>query len=212
MKFRVTVSFKLPKEIEKKIASNFYNSKLQLDVDREVTKGEIINLLAAGRSPVASVGRLVKYSETYRQQILGKIKFYTNKKTGGTFPVLPPGTVKKDKNGVEYTPLVRGKVKREKFSPGLGVGKAITPVNLKLTGEMQSYLTTSKGIDSIKIGIRASAPQFVKEKAEWNNLGTDKMPARRFIPIADNNETFTVSVMRKLKNLFARRLAEVLSK
>ena len=102
--------------------------------------------------------------------------------------------------------------------PGKGKGrlKPSRPVSLFLTGEMQSWLRTiKKAGNSLLVGIKKSAPPFVKIKAEANNLGTTRngvgaVPRRRFIP--QNGEQWNVTVIRKIKDLFAKRTKELLNK
>jgi hypothetical protein len=86
------------------------------------------------------------------------------------------------------------------------------PVNLTLTGKMlKAYKTKKESNTSIRIGIVGTlVTQFVKDKAKGNNEGLRGIPARRFIPIG--KESFTISVMRKLKDLFARRLNDIVKK
>ena len=90
------------------------------------------------------------------------------------------------------------------------------PVNLNLSGEMLSYYV-ARAINglTLRIGI-LNAPEDVKVRAQANNEGTGTkdgesgIAARRFIPLKD--ETFKISVLRKLKNLYAKRIRDLLSK
>lgn len=91
------------------------------------------------------------------------------------------------------------------------------PVNLFLTGEMQSWLqAVKKSGTQITVGIAKVAPKFVKIKAQANNLGTvtkdgtGAVPRRRFIP--QKGEQWNVTIIRKIKNLFAKRVQAVLNK
>jgi len=96
--------------------------------------------------------------------------------------------------------------------PGKGKSrqKPSRPVNLFLTGELMSWFYTVKASgSSLNVGIPANATKFVKIKAEANNLGTDVIPRRRFIP--QEGETWAVSVMREVKNLFTKRMKDLLS-
>lgn len=90
--------------------------------------------------------------------------------------------------------------------------KAKTPVNLTLSGLMLKFFGIRKKSDrSITVGIFPEASNDLKVRARANNEGTENgIPARRFIPI--NGERFTVSVMRAIKNLYAKRVKELLSK
>lgn len=85
------------------------------------------------------------------------------------------------------------------------------PVNLNLTGIMLSWYRAVKvnGV-RISLGIPAAAPQDVKERAEGNNVGANGIPARRFVPL--KGETYAVSVLRKLKSLYAQRIKTLISR
>ena len=94
--------------------------------------------------------------------------------------------------------------------------KAKRPVSLFLSGAMLSWLKAVKISGTrISIGIPSYAPEEIKIRAEANNVGTVDskgqvaIAARRFIPL--RGETFAVSVMRKLKTLYAKRIKELLS-
>lgn len=92
-----------------------------------------------------------------------------------------------------------------------GKKKPNRPVNLSLTGIMLSWYRTIKvsGI-RISLGIPSSAPQDVKDRAEGNNVGANGIPARRFVPL--KGETYAISVLRKLKSLYAQRIKTLISK
>jgi len=96
-----------------------------------------------------------------------------------------------------------------------GKRKANRPVNLYLTGEMLGFYQAVRiSGRKLLIGISPFASGPAKIKATANNLGTEKegggIVARRFVPV--NDESFTISVIRKLKDLYARRLRDILSK
>lgn len=151
----------------------------------------ILDLINKGISPVAgAVGRFQKYSTLYVDQILGKVKVLTNKKTGGVFVMKPQGKVKKDKvTGADYTPLTKaGKVQREKFDKGLGVGKLRSPVNLKVTGKMH---------DSLTYNANSGTLTAADEKWAWHNDGEGKLPERRLLPDRDG-EVFNRRVQQKI--------------
>jgi hypothetical protein len=188
------------------------NNQLAQDIHNDWTRGEYKRTIAAGLSPVKGMGRFQGYSNSYKDQILGKIKFFTGK-SGGVFVVKPEGKTKVGKDGIEYTPLRKGKVQREKFEAGLGEGKAVRPVNLNLTGELQKAITTLKvGANRVRVGIPPSASAFVKLKAFVHNNGDyqKNIPARRFIPI--QGEELIVSLQRKLRDIFARHLSKIIAK
>lgn len=112
------------------------------------------------------------------------------------------------------------KYKNEKNYPGQKDRrlKPSRPVNLFLSGEMLSFYKAMKvnGV-RLSIGILPFAPKKVKDRAVANNEGTTNkttgevaIAARRFVPLA--GESFTTSVMRKLKNVYAQRIKALLSK
>lgn len=97
-----------------------------------------------------------------------------------------------------------------------GKKKAKRPVSLWLTGQMLSFYKAKKVSGrTLSMGIDSNAPKEVKDKAIANNLGTTNsagevaIVARRFVPIA--GETYNISVVRKIKNLYAKRLKDLLS-
>ena len=203
----------LSTEFVGKLLKESVNNELAQTIHREWTEGEYKRTIAAGLSPVKGMGRFQQYSNSYKDQILGKVKFFTNKSTGGVFAVKPEGKTKVGKDGIEYTPLRKGKVQREKFEAGLGEGKAVRPINLKLTGELSKAITTLKvGATKIRVGIAPSASAFVKLKAFVHNNGDyqKNIPARRFIPIV--GEELIISLQRKLRDIFARHLSKIIAK
>lgn len=101
--------------------------------------------------------------------------------------------------------------------------KAKRPVNLFLSGVMlQWYKATKVSGVRFSLGIAKGAPKDVKERAQANNEGVPnegssgnakdfwKIAPRRFIPI--QGRSFNISVMRKIKNLYAQRIETLLSK
>lgn len=90
-----------------------------------------------------------------------------------------------------------------------GKRKPSRPVNLKLSGDLYSvYVAAKKTSHSFFMGISSLASDKIKTYAKANNLGTDELSERRFIPIG--GETYKVTIMRMIKNLIARRIAEII--
>ena len=91
--------------------------------------------------------------------------------------------------------------------------KAIRPISLYLTGEMQDEISTHK-VDgnTVQIGISNGASEFVKTKAKAHNLGVSEknIPVRRFIP--QKGEELIITLQRKLRDIYARHLAKILKK
>lgn len=97
-----------------------------------------------------------------------------------------------------------------------GDKKAKRPVSLWLSGVMLSFYKATRvsGL-RLTLGIPTNAPEEVKVRAVANNVGTtsesgkEAIPPRRFIPL--KGETYRISVLRKIKNLYARRIKTLLS-
>lgn len=85
--------------------------------------------------------------------------------------------------------------------------KPARPVNLKLTGEMLDALTFRPYKETVHIGIFTS-DQGVKDRAEAHNQGTEHMAKRQFIP--QEGEEFAVTIMRKIKAHFEKKLSVII--
>jgi hypothetical protein len=72
----------------------------------------------------------------------------------------------------------------------------VRPVNLILSGQMLRSIEYKASRGSLEVGIWDSD---MVELASYHQDGTDKMPARRFIP-TDNGEYLTVTIDRALLN------------
>lgn len=93
-----------------------------------------------------------------------------------------------------------------------GNKKPARPVNLSLTGTMLSYLNFKRNGQVIEFGI-INAPAKVNTIARVHNTGErEDIPQRQFIPIGDDagTEAFVPSITAKLRELFRRRVLEIL--
>ncbi len=106
---------------------------------------------------------------------------------------------------------VRGQGRFEKYKDRTkypGDLKEARPVNLNLTGDMlrgYGYRLTEK--DTIEVGmVRGS--QFDKEKAQFHQDGTANMAQRKIVP--DAGEEWSVSIMRKIRDVYGKRLADLI--
>lgn len=89
--------------------------------------------------------------------------------------------------------------------------KPSRPVNLFLSGDLYNSLKAAKvSVLSFYIGVSSLASEKIKTYAKANNLGENGIPERRFIPI--RGEQFNISIMRKIKDIIARRIAEIINK
>ena len=92
-----------------------------------------------------------------------------------------------------------------------GDKKAARPVNLYLKGDLYSQIVAAKrSMLSFYLGISDLASEKIKTYAKANNLGENNIPERRFVPI--KGEEYNISIMRKIKDIIARRIAEIIKK
>lgn len=84
------------------------------------------------------------------------------------------------------------------------------PVNLNLTGEMLEGLTfRQKSSSVLEVGfIKGSSER--KKIAEYHTSGTEHMAMRRVIP--QEGEEWAVKIMRKLRDLYSKRLTQLIRK
>lgn len=105
----------------------------------------------------------------------------------GLSPVRGYGRFEKYKNPKKYP----GELKNQR------------PVNLELTGEMMDAYDYREGKkDVVNVGVYGSS--FAREKARYHQEGTDKMAQRKLIP--GDGEEWSVSIMRKLREVYSTRL------
>lgn len=88
--------------------------------------------------------------------------------------------------------------------------KPAVPVNLQLSGEMLNSLNFQRRGDVVDYGFLASTPADVMTRARAHQEGTDKMAARPMVPEA--GQEWAVSVVRKLKDVYSRRLQAIIKK
>lgn len=89
-----------------------------------------------------------------------------------------------------------------------GDQKSNLPVNLNLSGDMLAALTNWMRGSSLYIGIRDREQSKI---AAAHQSGTTNMAQRRFLP-TDAGEEFTVTITRKVRNLYARLLSDILKR
>ena len=92
------------------------------------------------------------------------------------------------------------------------LGKVPRPPNLRLTGELHSHYDARpvENRTSITLGIHEDAPAFVKLKAKAHNEGTEKIPARRLVPLKD--EQYTRDIMLELRQFLALCLYQAINR
>ena len=163
----------------------------------------------------------VKIKSNIRAEVLNRLKKTVDEKFVADMDQQVVGEIKRLINaGVSPVQSTEGDRRFKKYKDQdkyPGKKKAKRPVNLFLSGVMLSWYRVVK-ISGVRLsfGIPKGAPKDVKDRAEANNVGTVNsegqvaIAARRFIPLI--GETFNISVLRKMKNLYALRIKALLSK
>jgi hypothetical protein len=173
-----------PGQIEKILRDNIgdINKAFRKEIKAINIVALILDLINKGISPVmGAAARFKKYSDSYIDVIKGKAK-YISYKSGKVVRIEPKMTagastsfkiVGKGEDKGKVIPGKQKKAKYEVFEKGLGVGKKVSPVNLKVSGEMQKTLSFND-----KTG------ELLADHERWtfHNDGTSKIPERRLLP------------------------------
>ncbi len=116
----------------------------------------------------------------------------------GLSPVRGYGRFEKYKNPKQYPGQLTG-----------SLAKNQRPVNLFLTGEMLKgyWYKLSGKKDTIEVGMTRGTA-FANEKAKYHQEGTENMAQRKIIP--SDGEEWSISIMRKLRDLYSKRLADLI--
>ena len=159
---------------------------------------EMKALIAAGYSPVEGVGRFAPYSASrHFREAKASV---ANVKTDRGYERELATRILSESNF--YPNSVRGEYPN----------KAVTPVNLYLSGELMNSLD-AKGIPGgVEIGHLKSNPS-IEEKFMTNNEGAKapKVPMRRYLPTRPG-EKFVESIQQLQKDLYERKIKTLLGK
>ena len=156
-------------------------------------KFAILKDILRGVSPVRGK-RFPKYSKSYKDSIRGRVMFFTVSGGGGAKKIIA---------------IKAGRGEKLPTIPFL-LGKRLSPVNLKLTGEMLSSLqvrsfgsTASRKVEII----------FNDEVATFHNkLGAGKSKTiRRLLP-TEGGEQFNRRISRLIKTLLIKSVSVTLNK
>jgi len=171
--------------------------KIEKQWFKNIKKAGFVNLIKdlilKGISPVAGGGRFKKYSQSYLDVISGKAKYFTAK--SGYVIRVEPKLLQASYTELKFTKgkgfFSVGKTKRakfEKFDKGLGVGKRLSPVNMKVSGEMLKSLT----FDDKNGRLTGGSPLF-----KYHTEGLGNLPVRKLLPYEPNQE-FSRRLQQKL--------------
>jgi hypothetical protein len=191
-----------PGEIKRLFEKNLgnINQKFYKEVKQINLPQLVIGLILKGISPVAgAVGRFIQYSKSYIDQIQGKAKYFTAK--NGYVIRVEPKLLQGEQTKIKFKKgqLIQGKTtkaKYEKFEKGLGVGKRVSPVNLKVSGKM---------LETLSFNERTGVLKADHELWEYHNDGLGKLPERRLLPNRPG-ELFNRRVQQKVTESLAKAL------
>lgn len=172
------------------------NTLVKRDYSRRLLrplKQAILKDILRGVSPVRGEGKFKKYSKSYKLSIRGKVQFFTVN-SGGT------------------TKTIAIKAGRGETLPTLPhvLGKRLSPVNLKLSGEMLSSLklralgsATSRKIEIV----------FEDDVAVFHNkLGAGKAKVKRRLLPTESGERFNRRISKLTTTILSRSVSSILEK
>jgi hypothetical protein len=164
----------------------------------------IVGQIQKGISPVEKFGRFKPYSQSYVDQIEGKVKFFWM--NGHAVPIKPKtDVVRKELYGKQankkglFKQGSHSKIsfKTRLFQKGLGQGKLKSPVNLSVTGVMLGTLNATVNENHVEL-------KFNSPIAKYHNEGTNKIPRRPLLP--KDGEEFSSLIMKKLRDILSNSL------
>lgn len=208
-------------KVTKKYDPNFYQQQLARNVNKFYADVALqmpyilVSTIQKGISPVEGVGRFQKYSQSYLDQIDGKVKFvYMN---GHAVAVRPKLEVKrKNLYGAEFNKGAKKgqlfhneykkgtfsaiSVKAEAFPKGLGVGKLKSPVNLTKTGVMLGTIRSTIKPEGVYLSFDSKIAKY------HNDEGVGKAKTKRFMLPNKPGQTFSSLIMKKLRDMLKSAL------
>jgi len=158
---------------------------------------EILKTILAGNSPVKGE-KQPEYSQSYKDQIEGKVRFFT--KNGKVIPIRPPEI---SSTGIKYNQdgtVKKGRTKTVKsFEKGMGVKKRVSPVNLKLSGKMLSFIRLNKRSYNPIIEFNDPSNFNGYSLSEIHNfIGVGKNKVRRRLLPTNQGEEFNYNILRRI--------------
>lgn len=166
----------------------------------------IKEFIMRGISPVKGQVRYDRYSDSYRDQIK-MLKAFRRNKNGGVFFIekISSQTLKAyraDKDAIADNTMIGNYIK-ELNEHLLKAGKKVSPVNLKVTGDMLNSLTATRVNRGVLI-------KFDDKKAKYHDIdGVGKAKTlRRLLPNTGGREgeEFNSRLMQNLKKLYENGL------
>lgn len=206
----MTMSIKIDRRASR--LTPLFIAKVQTDFYKgaaELLPIVIQDTILKGISPVQGVGRFTKYSQSYIDQIEGRVQFrFIN---GKAVPFTPKTKIKREslygtafnagaKKGQNlhdrYKKGTTSKISYSKtFGKGLGVGKLKSPVNMSVTNSMLNSLAAKATAYYTEIFFTSPIAKF------HNDLGAGKSKVIRPLLPSKSGQRFTALINKKLNDL-----------
>lgn len=199
MSLRVNVKAPSSKKVIEKLKAKLHSPEFIQQIQSEVVEGQIKRLIRSGQSPIEGFGRFVQYKDKDSYPAGEKPATPANLfLSGGMLRLYTVARKTAMSIGVGISEAANKAVKvRAKANNEGTLGLEGKKFDKKLRDD-----TKEKNLPLFRQGKKASVRKIVE--------GSSGVPARRFIPIG--KESFTKSVIFKLKNLYAKRVKSLLSK
>lgn len=199
MKLNLKIKVPNVKDIEAKLR-RIHTAEFVSQINTDVVDGQIKRLIQAGTSPVDGYGRFVQYKD--RESYPADVKSSTpvNLTLSGQMLSYYKAFVRSVGGSLFIGILSEAPTDVKDRARGNNLGTAGLK-NIGLTKAKRNKLKNKSLQTSIGRKVQ-NLNQYVKDKSG--------IPQRRFIP--QDGEKFTISVMTKLKNLYAKRIKALLSK
>lgn len=203
MSLRVTVKAPSSAKVIAKLKQGLHSPEFIQKIQAEVVEGQIKRLIRSGQSPVEGFGRFVQYKDK-------------DEYPAGQKPASPVNLSLSGGMLAFYTVA-----KKSALSVVVGISTSASKAvkdrakgNNEGTGALAGKKLDKKARDRVRDAnlplARASRGGKKKRSLQETVRANSGVPARRFVPI--KGEGFTVSVIRVLKNLYAKQVKSLLSK
>ena len=173
-----------------------------------VVIGMAKRMIATGQSPVRGVGRFEAYKAAANAQAIK-----------AALPKAAKGKVGKNIRASNKIARAKADTKAKKGYPYSVMdkfpNKKVRPVNLELSGGMLDDLKWSPGKGTgtlIGISERLGSSTLHRKMAETHNAGTQsgRVPKRQFLP--EDDQTFAVTIIDRIKTIVSDRLLAIIKK
>lgn len=185
-----------------KIRQGLHSSEFLQKIQSEVVEGQIKRLIRSGQSPVEGFGRFVQYKDKDSYPAGQKPATPANLTLSGGMLRLYAVARKSARSilvGIskDADKKVKDRAKGNNEGTGALAGKKLNKAARNRIREANLPLA---------VAARGRKKRSLQDVARSNS----GVPARRFIPL--KGENFTISVIRSLKNLYAKQIKSLLSK